>query len=93
MSHQSRHSLTCPLLRISKGNNQVDGGATFSSGGLTGEESTFKLTSLVEFSSLQGAGLRAVEGQVENQESVMSQEPRRVAGAGWRHQRLAWVRA
>ena len=64
--------------------------------GLDGEESTFKLTSLVEFSSLQAAGLRAVEGQVENQEnqeSVMSQEPRGVGGAGWRHQRLAWIRA
>ena len=32
------------------------------SGDLTGEESTSKLTSLEEFSSLQGAGLRAVEG-------------------------------
>lgn len=54
------HSLTCPLLRISEGNNQVGGRATFSSGGLTVEESIPRLTLVLKINLLTVVELKTL---------------------------------
>lgn len=53
------HSLTCPLLRISEGNNQVGVWAAFSSGGLT-VESIPRLTLVLKINLLTVVELKAL---------------------------------
>lgn len=53
------HSLTCPLLRISEGNNQVGVGAAFLSGGLT-VESIPRLTLVLKINLLTVVELKAL---------------------------------
>lgn len=47
MGWESGHGLAGPQLRISEGCSQGGGPAVFSSGGVNGEESTFKLIQVV----------------------------------------------